>query len=521
LLADPLALADGDSDSDSDSASAALTLSLAESSGEPDEDLTAGADATLDSGLVDDDKQPATGPQAQAGGGRRRVRLRDDADDKVFAARMAALAAERAVRPEPAPQDVEFTGGFVMPGALWDKLLRYQQTSIKWMWELHRQGAGGIIADEMGLGKTLQTIAFLTGLLHTTTLLTAAGAPADSALWRRFRPVLILCPATVMAHWLKEFRRWSPDMRVMLFHESGGHDASRRELLQTLLREGHVLVSTYESVRIYKDSLLPLEWGYVILDEGHRIRNPDTQVSVVCKQLLTEHRLVLTGAPLQNNLNDIWSLMDFAYPGKLGTALAFAENFSDPITRGGYTNASALDVQLAYKCAVVLRDLINPYVLRREKKDVALDLPSKTEQVLFCELTQAQRAAYTKLLRARLVEQAQELRGEQAGGSYALLSAITMLRKCCNHPDLLGTKLVREGDQPAGLADYGSPDRSGKLLVLQQVLRMWHQQGHRVLVFAQTRQVSVGRACGLACGRANTHRSAVSACVRAVRSLSR
>ena len=101
------------------------------------------------------------------------------------------------------------------------------------------------------------------------------------------------------------------------------------------MKAGHIVISTYESVRIYKDLLLPLEWGYVVLDEGHRIRNPDTHIAIVCKQLLTPHRLILTGAPLQNNLNDLWSLMDFIYPGKLGTCQAFSDHFCEPITRGG------------------------------------------------------------------------------------------------------------------------------------------------------------------------------------------
>lgn len=177
-------------------------------------------------------------------------------------------------------------------------------------------------------------------------------------------------------------------------HDSGSHKGSKKEVIQKVSEIGGVLITTYESVRINDELLLRCPWEYIVMDEGHKVRNPDAEITISCKRFQTPHRLILSGAPIQNNLTELWSLFDFVFPGKLGTLPTFQEEFSVPITIGGYSNASPIQVQTAYKCAVALRDLINPYLLRRMKKDVLTSLPSKSEQVLFCQLTESQRNAY-------------------------------------------------------------------------------------------------------------------------------
>ncbi|KAE8794546.1 DNA repair and recombination protein RAD26 [Hordeum vulgare] len=158
-----------------------------------------------------------------------------------------------------------------------------------------------------------------------------------------------------------------------------------------------LLLTTYEQLSIIREKLLDIEWGYVVLDEGRRIRNPNAEVTLVCKQLQTVHRIIMTGAPIQNKLSELWSLFDFVFHGKLGVLPVFETEFSIPITVGGYANATPLQVSTAYRCVVVLRDLIMPYLLRRMKADVNAQLPKKTE-VLFCSLTQEQRATYRAFL---------------------------------------------------------------------------------------------------------------------------
>jgi DNA excision repair protein ERCC-6 len=411
--------------------------------------------------------------QSRDGQGDENVEGANTADRETTAAVAAAAAEEREEEngeeeeaQEVAP-DVIFEGGYRVPGDLYSKLFDYQRTGVKWLWELYTQRAGGIIGDEMGLGKTIQIIAFLAGLHHSG----------------KFRASLVVCPATVLNQWLREIRSWYPPFRVAILHESaaggrgGRHNESRAALVRRIASsDGGILLTTYEQLRIRHEELLPIAWGCVILDEGHKIRNPDADVTIVAKQLATVHRLIMTGSPIQNRLTELWSLFDFVFPGKLGTLPIFQAQFAVPIQIGGYANASPLQVAAAYRCAVVLRDLISPYLLRRRKSDVASSLPKKTERVLFCSLTQEQREMYRSYLASK------EL-GDILAGNRAALAGIDILRKICNHPDLL------ERAKWEASAEYGDPVRSGKLQVLDQVLRHWHEAGHKALVFTQTQQM--------------------------------
>lgn len=177
--------------------------------------------------------------------------------------------------------------------------------------------------------------------------------------------------------------------------------------------------------------LLRHTWHYVILDEGHKIRNPESQIANTVKQLRTPHRLILSGSPMQNNLKELWSLFDFIFPGKLGTLPVFMAEFAVPITQGGYTNASQVQVATAYKCATVLKDTISPYLLRRMKDDVKshINLPAKNEQVLFCRLTEEQRQLYIEYLDSGEVDRI-------LTGRYQVFVGLINLRKICNHPHL-------------------------------------------------------------------------------------
>ncbi|XP_065065513.1 DNA excision repair protein ERCC-6-like [Rhopilema esculentum] len=382
-------------------------------------------------------------------------------------------------------KEIALKGGFSLPVKLWRKLYKYQRTGVKWLWELHCQDVGGILGDEMGLGKTIQIIAFLTGLrnlLHKD---------------NRFGPTIIVSPATVLHQWVKEFHKWSPEFRVAVLHETGSFLGRREALINHIAKDKGVVVTSYTNLRIHQDELLRYQWEYIILDEGHKIRNPDAEITLTCKQFATSHRLILSGSPLQNNLRELWSLFDFIYPGKLGTLPVFMSEFAVPITAGGYANATDVQVQIAYKCACVLRDTISPYLLRRMKKDVntSLNLPTKNEQVLFCRLTEEQRDLYKRYINSRDVVSI-------LSGKMKVFPGLIMLRKICNHPDLSSsagsldwmnsTKESAESEtnvdgKPGG--DYGFWKRSGKMIVVESLLRLWKEQNHKVLLFSQTRQM--------------------------------
>lgn len=241
---------------------------------------------------------------------------------------------------------------------------------------------------------------------------------------------------------------------------------------------GNVLITTYVGMRIYSGLIQPKQWGYCVLDEGHKIRNPNSDISLLCKSIKTHNRIILSGTPIQNNLTELWSLFDFVFPGRLGTLPIFQSEFSVPINIGGYANATNVQVQTAYKCAVVLRDMISPYLLRRMKADVAADLPKKSEKVLFCKLTKVQRDAYEGFIKSKELQAIMQ-------GKRQVLFGIDILRKICNHPDLVQRDILES--KPG--YDYGAPEKSGKMQVVKALVTLWKTQGHRTLLFCQTRQM--------------------------------
>lgn len=256
-----------------------------------------------------------------------------------------------------------------------------------------------------------------------------------------------------------------------------GSSAAAKKIVDRVVQHGHVLVTTYAGLQTYGDVLIPVNWGYAVLDEGHKIRNPNTAITVYCKELRTPNRIILSGTPMQNNLTELWSLFDFIYPMRLGTLINFRNQFEIPIRLGGYANATNLQIMTAQKCAETLKDAISPYLLQRLKADVATDLPKKSEQVLFCKLTEPQRQAYEMFLKSD--EMNAILRKARQS-----LYGIDILRKTCNHPDLLEPQLKHK----AGYY-WGNPNKSGKMQVVKTLLQMWKRFGHKTLLFCQGTQM--------------------------------
>ena len=393
--------------------------------------------------------------------------------------------------PHPTVPDTSFADGFRIPGDIYPSLFDYQKTGVRWLWELYSQQVGGIIGDEMGLGKTIQAIAFLAGL-HYSKKIT--------------KPIIVVAPATVMKQWVNEFHTWWPPFRVSILHTSGSgmvdvgresrrenelsaqlFDNSRRKpssksqqaakrIVDRVVQDGHVLVTTYSGLQTFAELLIPVNWEYAVLDEGHKIRNPNTAITIYCKELRTANRIILSGTPMQNNLVELWSLFDFVFPMRLGTLVNFRQQFEYPIRHGGYANASNLQVQTASKCAETLKDTISPYLLQRFKVDVAADLPKKTEQVLFCKLTKLQREAYENFLAS------DDMKYIMNGKRHALYG-VDMLRKICNHPDLQEHRIL--SIKPG--YNYGSVAKSGKMVIVKELLDVWKNGGHKTLLFAQHR----------------------------------
>ncbi|KAF9762764.1 Protein CHROMATIN REMODELING 8 [Nosema granulosis] len=317
--------------------------------------------------------------------------------------------------------------GFNVPAEIWNSLFEYQKTGVKWMLGLFKNEMGGILADDMGLGKTIQTISYISILLFNN----------------KINNGVILCPVTVKDQWSKEWSKIYPFVKTNLNFGEGIH------------------IMSYEK---FKDIKF-VDWDILVLDEGHKIKNKDTKISKYLKSFSIRHKLVLTGTPIQNNLGELWSLMNFVNPHLLGPYSIFKEEFEIPISQGGYQRASKAKQDVAYKYSLVLKGLIDPFILRRMKQEIDLKLPSKSDKIYFCALTERQRILYQQTIESEYI-------GRVLNGEVSLFSGIDILRKICNHPALL----KRNAD----------PQDSCKLNLLHQLLVKWKNDNLKVLVFSQT-----------------------------------
>ncbi|XP_017786360.1 PREDICTED: DNA excision repair protein ERCC-6-like [Nicrophorus vespilloides] len=388
--------------------------------------------------------------------------------------------------------DIIIRPGFKITAKIWNCLYSYQQEGLEWLWELHQKSAGGLLGDEMGLGKTVQVIAFLFALNYSFITNPKSNHPLG--------PTIIVCPTTVLHQWVKHFHDWSPEFRVAVLHKLGSFNGSEAQFIKDMNKHKAIIITTYQGILKNKSLLMEHEWQYIILDEGHKIRNSSAKVSKAVKEFRTPHKIMLTGSPMQNNMQELWCLFDFLNPGMLGTLPLFMDHFANPILQGGYANATKMQEALAISMANTLKNLISPYFLRRAKADVRDDikLPNKTEQVLFCSMTSEQIDLYKGYL---MSEHVSNILGKGSKNWFSenhtranVLMSITTLRKICNHPDIYSNEIDETLNQNINKAEkdsYGYYKRSGKMVVVAGLLKIWKSQGHRVLLFTQSRSMIV------------------------------
>jgi superfamily II DNA or RNA helicase len=322
-------------------------------------------------------------------------------------------------------------------GALQEKLREYQLAGFEWLTRLAANNLGGILADEMGLGKTVQTLAFLR---------TQQGNG----------PALIVCPTSLLTNWENEARTFTPELKSLVL------EGAQRASLFTSIPEHDIVITSYALLRRDIEELRAFEFSTAVLDEAQHIKNPETQNAQAAFALRAKHRFVLTGTPMENSVRDLWSIMNFALPGYLGARSDFRERYELPIARG-----SVPDVQRR------LSRRLQPFLLRRRKRDVAKDLPEKIEQVVPCELTNAQRSAYDALLRE--IQQGLGSSGAKVNAGaerMKMLTGLLRLRQVCCDLRLLGL-------------EKGERETSAKLDLLDELLEEAIDGEHRVLVFSQ------------------------------------
>ncbi|KAH0487283.1 MAG: hypothetical protein KVP17_002583 [Porospora cf. gigantea B] len=413
--------------------------------------------STLDDDV--DDKESTSFPvfvkQADSDG-------RDDTDPENWLSRLSAFKDSHSL--------TSVAPGFQMPTSTWDALFDHQKRGLEFLVRLEDMMTGGLLADEMGLGKTITLAAYL------LTLYVSA---------RPLEGILIVCPVTLVRQWVQELHRWCPPLRVLELR--GKSSQARRQTLK-LAAKGGVLLASYESVRIFRKTLLSHAWSHVILDEGQKIRNPESETTLALKSFSSRHRLILTGSPIQNSLRELWSLFDFCVPGLLGTLPVFKEHFTVPINKGGLAKASPEAFERSYACAKALKAVISPYILRRTKSEVSLSLPEKRERVLFCRLTAAQYASYLHILESHDLltpmalasyqsyetrKKVKEIENEMRAQAFGI---IAKLRKVCNHPEMLKEPTER----------HIRVEDSGKTILIERVLDSWFAESAKALIFSQS-----------------------------------
>ncbi|XP_036267307.1 DNA excision repair protein ERCC-6-like [Pipistrellus kuhlii] len=423
---------------------------------------------------------------------------------------------------ELADGDDEFTdvcnSGLLLYRELHNQLFEHQKEGVAFLYSLYRDGRkGGILADDMGLGKTVQIIAFLSGMF-------------DASLVNH---VLLIMPTSLISTWVKEFVKWTPGMRVKTFH-GPSKDERARNLSRIQQRNG-VIITTYQMLINNWQQLSTLNgqefvWDYVILDEAHKIKSSSTKSALCARAVPASNRILLTGTPIQNNLQELWSLFDFACQGSLlGTLKTFKIEYENPITRAREKDATAGEKALGLKISENLMEIIKPYFLRRTKEEVqkkkssneeirlskknldvkaSYEMPSlsrKNDLIIWIRLVPLQEEIYRKFVS---LDHIKKLLME----TRSPLAELGILKKLCDHPRLLSARACHllnlgavtfsaedesEGEDSSDvdhihidqITDDTLMKESGKMIFLMDLLKRLRDEGHQTLVFSQSRQI--------------------------------
>ncbi len=316
-------------------------------------------------------------------------------------------------------------------------LRNYQNDGLKWIQRMAENGLNTILADEMGLGKTIQALTVISWYRHKNV--------------SHYLPALVLCPSSLVENWEMEAKKFVPTLKILVLK---GPD--RAELVNQI-NSSDIVISSYALAKRDVEMYSQFHFGFLILDEAQHIKNPGTANAKTCKSITAEHKLVLTGTPLENSAEELWSIFDFLHPGMLGSYRSFRFRYS------GIRDSEDKQLELAARVA--------PFILRRKKKEVAKELPEKIEQVIYCEMEDEQRQFYSELLEKGRDECTDFLKGRIT--KFDMLTSILRLRQFCCHPALLpenfGMKHVK----------------SAKMDLVQELLFESIDSGHRLLFFSQ------------------------------------
>ncbi|MCE1245525.1 MAG: SNF2 family helicase [Firmicutes bacterium] len=336
-------------------------------------------------------------------------------------------------------RDFSSIESFKLPDKFTGELRQYQKAGFDWLHFLHKYDFGGCLADDMGTGKTIQTIAFITSLRESEHPKT---------------PDLVVMPRSLIFNWEREIEKFSPNMKVLTYT-----DKERNQSVESIMKYD-VVFTTYGLMMRDIDFLKQIKFHYVILDESQAIKNPLSQRARAARHLNCEHRLVLTGTPVENNTLELWSQFSFINPGLLGNLDYFKNEFANPIEKSRDESTSS-----------VLRKIVFPFILRRTKTQVAKELPPRTERILYCDMEPEQRKLYEEKrdhYRAMLLGIIEDKGMNDA--RMKILEGLLRLRQISNHPALVDEKY---------------DGKSSKFEELFDMLDTLKSEGHKALIFSQ------------------------------------
>ncbi|KAI0166277.1 SNF2 family N-terminal domain-containing protein [Xylariaceae sp. FL1272] len=344
-------------------------------------------------------------------------------------------------------------------------LKEYQIKGLQWMISLYNNNLNGILADEMGLGKTIQTISLITYLIE-----------------RKMQqgPYLVIVPLSTLTNWNLEFEKWAPSVSRVVY--KGPPNARKQQ--QEKIRQGNfqVLLTTYEYIIKDRPILSKIKWFHMIIDEGHRMKNTQSKLSATISQYYnTRFRLILTGTPLQNNLAELWAMLNFVLPTIFKSVKTFDEWFNTPFANTGGQDKMEMNEEEQILVIRRLHKVLRPFLLRRLKKDVEKDLPDKTEKVIKCKFSALQTRLYKQMVTHQKIAVSDGKGGK--AGVRGLSNMIMQLRKLCNHPFVFDE--VENQMNPMNTSNDLLWRTAGKFELLDRILPKYKATGHRVLMFFQ------------------------------------
>jgi SNF2 family DNA or RNA helicase len=362
--------------------------------------------------------------------------------DDCLAGMLAKLHNQSSLEPTPDPTHLRGT------------LREYQKRGLSWLHYLESLGLNGCLADDMGLGKTVQVIARLAQEREI--------AEQDP---KKVPPTLLIAPTSVVGNWYHELQKFAPHLQVMVHH--GADRGKELDDFREACDESDVVITSFTLARQDSSLLTKIHWHRIVLDEAQNIKNPKAAQTKSILKLSAQHRLALTGTPVENRLMDLWSIFNFLNPGYLGTQAQFRKSFEIPIQKDNSQLSSA-----------TLKKLVEPFILRRVKTDQSIikDLPDKVEQKLYCHLTKEQASLYEAVIK-QITGELDTAEGIQRKGM--ILATLTKLKQICNHP----RQFLQDN------SDF-TPERSHKLSRLVEMLEEVIEEGESALVFTQFTEIA-------------------------------